>query len=67
MESLPVLFCITNRTGMQDEMRSFCKSDDKCLRYQLLASLDYEDTQLLLGQCILAATYMNRSALAHNV
>jgi superfamily II DNA helicase RecQ len=36
-----------NRTGMQDEMRSFCKSNDKCLRYQLLASLDYEDTQLI--------------------
>ena len=34
-----------NRTGMQDEMRSFCKSNDSCLRCQLLASLDFSETQ----------------------
>jgi superfamily II DNA helicase RecQ len=30
-----------NRMGMQDDMRNFCSSDDKCLRKQLVESLDY--------------------------
>ena len=33
-----------NRTAVQDEMRSFCKSTDICLRYQLLKGLDVEST-----------------------
>ena len=31
-----------NRVGMEDNMRNFCSSDEKCLRKLMLKSLDYE-------------------------
>ena len=42
-----------NKTAMQDEMRSFCKSTDICLRYQLLKALDVEHNSLskLMHEC----------------
>ncbi|CAB4001574.1 Hypothetical predicted protein, partial [Paramuricea clavata] len=35
-----------NRAGMQDDMRTFCKSIDTCLRLLLLKSLDHEETMV---------------------
>lgn len=34
-----------NRVGMQDDMRSFCSSENVCLRYLLLRSLDYHHSR----------------------
>ena len=35
-----------NRAGMQEDMRTFCKSIDTCLRLLLLKSLDHEETMV---------------------